>query len=245
LHLLGLSLKHDPGLLICHALQWGHAGVPLGGALEYEFVPGSVTAITGCNGSGKSTLLKTLAGLRSPVSGEVVVAPDSRRYVGYLDQNHGLDRHFPCRVIDVVAGGLWHVKCARRERKLRIENALCQWHMQGRELDPLVHLSGGELQRTLLARLSVMDAAVLLMDEPTSALDVASRALFWQHVLKWKKEGKTQIIVCHDEAEVRRHCDHEICLTTGKPCVTEWNSARDPDDRVETEKEFWHVRPAH
>ncbi len=230
--------------MICHALQWGPAGVPMGGALDYEFVPGSVTAITGCNGSGKSTLLKTLAGLRSPVNGQVLVAADSRWYLGYLDQNHALDRHFPCRVIDVVEGGLWHARCARRERKQRIENALGQWHMQGRALDPLVHLSGGELQRTLLARLSVMDAVLLLMDEPTSALDAASRALFWQQVVMWKKAGKTQIIVCHDEADVRRHCHHEICLTTGKPRIIEWNSMSIPGDLTKADKGLWHVRPA-
>lgn len=66
-------------------------------------------------------------------------------------------------------------------------------------------LSGGELQRALLARLSLAEAPMLLLDEPHAALDEQGQALLWKHIHAWHAEGRTLVVVCHDLAAVRQH----------------------------------------
>jgi len=79
-------------------------------------------------------------------------------------------------------------------------------------------LSGGELQRALLARLSLTDAAVLLLDEPHAALDELGQQLLWQHIHTWHGEGRTLVVVCHDLAAVRQHIPQTL-LIKNRECV--------------------------
>jgi zinc/manganese transport system ATP-binding protein len=92
------------------------------------------------------------------------------------------------------------------------------WCLSGLEQRPLMALSGGELQRALLARLSLADAPLLLLDEPHAALDELGQALLWKHIHAWHAEGRTQLIVCHDLAAVRQHIPQTLLIkSTG--CV--------------------------
>jgi zinc/manganese transport system ATP-binding protein len=79
-------------------------------------------------------------------------------------------------------------------------------------------LSGGELQRALLARLSLTDAPVLLLDEPHAALDELGQQLLWQHIHAWHAEGRTLIVVCHDLYAVRQHIPKTL-LIKNSACV--------------------------
>jgi zinc/manganese transport system ATP-binding protein len=92
------------------------------------------------------------------------------------------------------------------------------WCLSGLEQRPLMALSGGELQRALLARLSLADAPLLLLDEPHAALDELGQALLWKHIHAWHAEGRTQLIVCHDLVAVRQHIPQTLLIkSTG--CV--------------------------
>ena len=73
-------------------------------------------------------------------------------------------------------------------------------------------LSGGELQRALLARLSLADAPLLLLDEPHAALDELGQQLLWQHIHAWHAEGRTLLVVCHDLAAVRQHIPQTLLI---------------------------------
>jgi zinc/manganese transport system ATP-binding protein len=73
-------------------------------------------------------------------------------------------------------------------------------------------LSGGELQRALLARLSLADAPLLLLDEPHAALDELGQALLWKHLHAWHAEGRTLVVVCHDLAAVRQHIAQTLLI---------------------------------
>jgi zinc/manganese transport system ATP-binding protein len=73
-------------------------------------------------------------------------------------------------------------------------------------------LSGGELQRALLARLSLGDTPLLLLDEPHAALDELGQSLLWKHIHAWHAEGRTLVVVCHDLAAVRQHIPQTLLI---------------------------------
>lgn len=200
------------------ALRWGAPGQPLTPQLDIEFAQGSLTAVIGANGSGKSSLLKVIAGLQKPLAGEVLLNTPRKGGLSYLPQQQYLDRQFPISLQELVAAGFWGSKRTPEWRSQRLEAALNDWCLNGLERRPLMALSGGELQRALLARLSLAEAPVLLLDEPHAALDDLGQALLWQHIHTWHAAGRTLLVVCHDLAAVRQHVPQTL-LIKSSGCV--------------------------
>ncbi len=199
-------------MIACHALRWGVPGQPLTPALDFELSKGSLTAIIGANGSGKSSLLKVIAGLQKPLAGKVRLGVPLKGGVSFLPQQQHLDRQFPISLQALVAAGFWGNKQPPEIRRQRLNTVLENWCLNGLEDRPLMALSGGELQRALLARLSLTDAPLLLLDEPHAALDEFGQALLWKHIHDWHLEGRTQVVVCHDLAAVREHIPHTLLI---------------------------------
>ncbi|WP_053150524.1 metal ABC transporter ATP-binding protein [Pseudomonas sp. P97.38] len=199
-------------MIRCQNLRWGAPGQPLTPPLDMERPAGSLTAIIGANGSGKSSLLKVLAGLQKPLSGKVVLEAPRRGGVSFLPQQQHLDRQFPINVQELVAAGAWGNRHTPLIRKQLLQDALDNWALTGLERRPLMALSGGELQRALLARLSLAEAPLLLLDEPHAALDEQGQALLWKHIHGWHAEGRTVVVVCHDLAAVRQHIPHTLLI---------------------------------
>lgn len=185
-------------MIRCQGLQWGPPGRPLTPPLDLHLAAGSLTAVVGSNGSGKSSLLKVLAGLQAPLSGTVQVDSPRPGGIAYLVQQQAIDRQFPISLGELVSAGFWRSPLNRRQRPARLQQVLDDWALTGLHKRPLHALSGGELQRALLARLSLTDARVLLLDEPDAALDAQGQTLLWQHIEHWQAEGRTQILVSHD-----------------------------------------------
>ncbi|KPU61065.1 ABC transporter family protein [Pseudomonas fluorescens] len=202
----------------CHALRWGAPGQPLTPALDFELPKGSLTAIIGANGSGKSSLLKVIAGLQKPLAGKVRLGVPPRGGVSFLPQQQHLDRQFPISLQALVAAGFWGIRQSAEIRSQRLKTVLEDWCLNGLEDRPLMALSGGELQRALLARLSLTEAPLLLLDEPHAALDEPGQALLWKHIHQWHLEGRTLVVVCHDLAAVREHIPHTL-LIKSSGCV--------------------------
>ncbi|WP_236247531.1 ATP-binding cassette domain-containing protein, partial [Pseudomonas tohonis] len=113
------------------------------------------------------------------------------------------DRQFPLSLGELAMAGLWRSRLSRVERRRRCAAALADWQLEALADQPLLALSGGELQRALLARLELMDAPLLLLDEPDAALDAKGQAILWQRIARWQREGRTQLVVCHDLEAVR------------------------------------------
>ncbi|WP_223529303.1 metal ABC transporter ATP-binding protein [Pseudomonas sp. GL-R-19] len=199
-------------MIACHALRWGAPGQPLTPALDFELSKGSLTAIIGANGSGKSSLLKVIAGLQKPLAGKVRLSVPIKGGVSFLPQQQHLDRQFPISLQALVAAGFWGNKQSPDIRSQRLKTVLENWRLNGLEDRPLMALSGGELQRALLARLSLTDAPVLLLDEPHAALDELGQALLWKHIHDWHLEGRTLVIVCHDLAAVSEHIPYTLLI---------------------------------
>ena len=205
-------------MIRCQALQWGALGQPLTPPMDFELAKGSLTAIVGANGSGKSSLLKVIAGLQKPLAGKVVLGVTRRGALSFLPQQQHLDRQFPINLQELVAAGFWGSQQGAAIRSRRLEEVIDDWHLIGLEQRPLMALSGGELQRALLARLSLSDAPLLLLDEPHAALDESGQALLWEHIHAWHAEGRTLVVVCHDLAAVRQHMPQTL-LIKSSGCV--------------------------
>jgi zinc/manganese transport system ATP-binding protein len=199
-------------MIHCQALRWGAPGQPLTPPLDIVLQEGSCTAVIGANGTGKSSLLKVIAGLQKPLTGKVSLAAARKGGLSFLPQQQHLDRQFPISLQELVAAGSWGNKQSSEQRRQRLRAVLEDWCLSGLEQRPLMALSGGELQRALLARLSLADAPLLLLDEPHAALDELGQALLWKHLHAWHAEGRTLLVVCHDLAAVRQHIAQTLLI---------------------------------
>ena len=205
-------------MIRCQALRWGAPGQPLTPAVDFELPKGSLTAVIGANGSGKSSLLKVIAGLQKPLAGNVVIDVPRKGGLSFLPQQQHLDRQFPISLQELVAAGFWGSKQTPEIRSQRLKAALEDWCLTGLEHRPLMALSGGELQRALLARLSLAEAPLLLLDEPHAALDELGQALLWKHLHAWHADGRTLVVVCQDLAAVRQQIPQAL-LIKSSGCV--------------------------
>ena len=199
-------------MIRCQNLLWGAPGQPLTPALNLELATGSLTAVIGANGSGKSSLLKVIAGLQKPLAGKVLLDVPRKGNVAFMPQQQFMDRQFPISLQELVAAGFWGKKQTSQQRSDRLSGVLADWHLSGLKHRPLMALSGGELQRSLLARLCLADAPLLLLDEPHAALDELGQELLWEHIQSWQAEGRTLLVVCHDLSAVRKHIPQTLLI---------------------------------
>ncbi|MFJ2685391.1 metal ABC transporter ATP-binding protein [Pseudomonas sp. NPDC087342] len=199
-------------MIRCQSLRWGAPGQPLTPAVDFELPEGSLTAVIGANGSGKSSLLKVIAGLQKPLTGKIVLDVPRKGGLSFLPQQQHLDRQFPISLQELVAAGFWGSKQTPEHRSQKLKTVLDDWCLSGLEHRPLMALSGGELQRALLARLSLAEAPLLLLDEPHAALDELGQELLWKHIHAWHADGRTLVVVCHDLSAVRQHIPQTLLI---------------------------------
>lgn len=192
--------------------------------VEFEAAPG-FTVLFGPSGSGKTTLLDCVAGLTTPDSGRIAVGdralfdaaqrtdlPVAERRVGYVFQSLAL---FPHLTIEQnVQYGLAHVpQTNRTARASAILQAFRIPHLAQRYPR---EISGGESQRTALARTLVTDPAALLLDEPLAALDAATKSKIIDDLRQWNQAHRIPILyVTHSREEVFALGERVIVLDSG------------------------------
>ncbi len=184
--------------------------------LSGEVARGSLLAIIGPNGAGKSTLLKGVVGALKPLGGHVDLGAMRSRDIAYLPQLADVDRTFPINLYDFVAMGLWREVGAfgtiGRRQMAAIETAISAVGLEGFERRPIGTLSGGQMQRSLFARLLLQDSPVILLDEPFNAIDTRTMADLLDLVHRWHGEGRTIVAVLHDMDTVVRHFPETLLL---------------------------------
>ena len=188
---------------------------------------GQCVGILGNNGAGKSTLITCVNRIRTPASGEVFIGGKSvrdmsrselSRTVAYVAQKNEMSRItvFDC----VLLGRKPYIKWGVSQHDLNLCAAMIRnVGMEEFRLRNLDELSGGELQKVMLARALVQQPSVLLLDEPTSSLDPRNQYEMMALVRKIAKEqGITVLIVIHDLNLALRYCDRFYFLKGGRGC---------------------------
>lgn len=189
--------------------------------VNFEVKKGDFILITGPNGGGKTTLLKLLLKLTRPTSGNITyLAPEGMHTaslsIGYLPQKSAVDSRFPITVKEVVASALLGSRITDDKTEL-IADALDTVGLASMSDRPLGELSGGQVQRTLLARAIANRPAVLVLDEPMSYLDPVYREKTVQLLRDMKTDGTTIIVVSHDPqtliplADIHLSVDRTAC----------------------------------
>lgn len=203
---------------------------------------GEVVALIGHNGSGKSTLGRLVCGAQLPQSGAVCVDGAStanvpgralvRRLVGYVGQNPA-DQTVSTIVSDELAFGLWNIGCAEGEIAERVANSLDAVGLAGFEDREVQSLSGGELQRLVLASVLAMEPGYLVLDEVTSQIDSTFRSKFRSLVARLAGRGVGVVLVTHDPLEVLS-CNRVLVLDAGKVI---WSGA--PGSLLVDNRDLW------
>jgi zinc transport system ATP-binding protein len=187
--------------------------------VSLEVAAGDYLAILGPNGSGKTTLLRIVLGLVRPRSGEVrVLGSDpagARGRVGYVAQRVHFDPDFPIRVLDVVRMG--RLADRRPGARLTAEDedaareALARVELAELAQRPVGSLSGGQLQRVLIARALSLRPQLLLLDEPHAGLDERIGRSVWE-LLEELSPEVTIVLVSHDIGAISRYVRSVACL---------------------------------
>lgn len=185
---------------------------------------GERLGVLGPNGGGKSTLLRLALGLIAPDSGEVRVfgmtpaQARKRGLIGYLAQRPDVETSFPLTVrqIATLAASFDAPAWAgpSRAARERVERALRLVGVDSIADTPVGRLSGGQLQRALIARAISRDVRILALDEPTVGVDASGQKRFADLLATLHREmGLTILIVSHDIRSVAAACDRIACLS--------------------------------
>ena len=188
--------------------------------VNLTFHCGELTALIGKNGAGKTTLLRTLLGERhykgniSFTDHHGTVLPVPR--IGYVPQHLDFDKSMPISVADFIAAAkrgnaVWFGKNKKMKESIQkmLDDMECGYLADRR----LGALSGGELQRVLLALATDPVPDLLVLDEPVSGVDMAGLDLFYKRVTELRDEQHMAVLlVSHDLGLIRKYADKVVLL---------------------------------
>ncbi|MFC6151402.1 MULTISPECIES: metal ABC transporter ATP-binding protein [Mumia] len=161
---------------------------------------GEVTALAGGNGAGKTTLLDVVCGVREPERGEVW-RPGR---LAYVPQRTAVDARLPLTVGGLVATGTWAhrglLRPLRRRDRATVGRAMERLGIVDLARRRVDELSGGQVQRALVARALATEAPVLVLDEPTTGLDCGTRRDLLAILAEIAAEGRVVLQATHDDS---------------------------------------------
>ncbi len=173
--------------------------------------------IIGPNGSGKTTLVRILLGLDTPVQG--TITRKDRLRIGYVPQKLAIDPTLPLTTS-------WFLALTAKQADDVVEVAR-EVGVEGILNQPLQALSGGELQRVLIARALLSKPELLVLDEPAQGVDVTGQAMLYALIARLKDTHNLSVLmVSHDLHLVMSATDHVICLNHHICCSGHPHSVR-------------------
>lgn len=196
---------------------------------------GTITAIVGPNGSGKSTLIKAILGLvayRGKIHLNGKRIEELYGMVGYVPQRPQFDFSFPITAREFLSLALVTCKDSPKDKQQRIRSVLSKVDLSKAKDQLISQLSGGQLQRLLLARALVHSPEVLVLDEPEAGVDVQGEKQFYELLSSIVRDQNiTVLIASHDFDVVFAHADQVICINKTLVC-------RGTPDTIFTEDTF-------
>lgn len=178
--------------------------------VQLSVQPGEIVTLIGPNGAGKTTLVRVVLGLLQPERGSVRRTPRLR--IGYMPQKLHVDATLPLSVLRFLR----LVPGVDRKRALA---ALAEVGAEQVIDSPLQSISGGEMQRVLLARALLREPQLLVLDEPVQGVDVAGQAELYRLISRLReRHGCGVLMVSHDLHLVMSATDQVVCLNRHVCC---------------------------
>ncbi len=203
--------------------------------ISFTIQPGECVAFYGPNGAGKTTLLNLVNGIIFAVEGKVSVgdtdvkpetAHSIRLITGYVPQNFEVDPKIPILADTVVLTGCYgklgffkYPDSSHTEKAKNIMEELEISHIFSR---PFGQISGGERQKTMIARAMMQEPEILLLDEPFSSISESSKEKIIETIKKWQKEkALTILLVAHEKNVIKKMCSRIFYLEDGRITLVE------------------------
>ena len=175
-------------------------------SIDIDIAVNETVSLIGPNGAGKSTLVKLILGLIEPTTGQVT--PYQNLQIGYVPQRFSVPPILPLRVSDLLAQA--NKKRLTTEQRQFIFDKLSLTHLLSRQM---LHLSGGETQRVLLARALLDKPNLLILDEPMQGLDPETEVWLYQFIDELPDFLRcAMLVVSHDLHWVMKGSRRVICL---------------------------------
>jgi len=197
-------------LISAHGVEISFAGRKTLEHVDLDVFPGEIITLIGPNGAGKSTLIRVMLGLLKPERGRV-----SRKEgisIGYLPQRLSVDPTLPLTVRSLLC-------LPRPHPEARLQKVLSEVNVAYAMDRPLQVLSGGELQRVLLARALLRDPDLLVLDEPLQSVDFAGQIALFELIRQVReRRGCGVLMVSHDLHVVMANTDRVLCLNRHVCC---------------------------
>jgi iron complex transport system ATP-binding protein len=190
-------------------------------SISIEIPTGTWTSIIGPNGAGKTTLLKSLLGM-NPYSGsikfgDIEAFQDLKRNIAFVPQRPQVPVGMTVREY-VTLGRAKRDGWGREKRagKTLVQETLKSMQLVGLQDQPVSRISGGEVQRVLIARAIAQEPEIILMDEPTSALDLHHQISTLNQIEILKKAGVTVLSTMHDITLGAMYAERIVLMRDGK-----------------------------
>ena len=198
------SPDHLTSLITAANISVRYSGRPVLQHVNLELQPNRVVSLIGPNGAGKTTLVRVLLGLVVAEEGSVTRQPDLT--VGYMPQRINLHPTLPLTVLRFL-------RLSKAGTDSAIASALgmlCIEHLRDQQI---ATVSGGELQRILLARAMLGNPRLLILDEPAQGVDIAGQAELYQLIGEIRdRSGCGVLMISHDLHLVMSATDEVVCL---------------------------------
>jgi len=206
-------------------VSFAYDNIPVLENVSLEVEEKEFLGIIGPNAGGKSTLLKLMLGLLKPQSGLIRIQGkkprQQRNIIGYVPQYPAFSRDFPITVKQAVLLGRLGMRGLygryNKEDYQAVEQALAEVEAENLAGRLIGALSGGQLQRVLLARALVSDPQILILDEPTANIDMRLESDIFDQ-LKRLNERMSIIVVSHDIAFISDYVNRVACLNRTMVC---------------------------
>jgi zinc transport system ATP-binding protein len=197
-------------VLRVHKLHAGYNGNEVIHGLSFSVNSGDVVVVAGPNGSGKTTLLHAVLGMLRPISGivrlfgkERLIREEAESRVAYIPQRLEVDRTFPINLREFLGLSV---------RRATVDTYLDLLDLRGLLDKRVGELSGGQMQRALLAYAITKEPDLLVMDEPTSWVDAKGADCILCIMEEFKHRGIAMLVVSHDISSMGEVATHILGL---------------------------------